>query len=72
MPTDAMVEAAIWMLRRLDTEAEMDWPGGYEIERIHREAREALAVLAQSVDAAPPEYREMLARNYVRVLAERP
>lgn len=71
MNQDTEIEAAVWTLRRLDTEAEMGWPGGYDPERAHREAGEAVGVLARSVDAAAPEYREMLARNYVRALAER-
>lgn len=71
MSQDAQVEAAVWTLRRLDVEAEMGWLGGYDAERVRREATEAVATLARSVDAAPPEYREMLARNYVRALAER-
>ena len=65
------VEAAVWTLRRLDTEAEMGWLGGYDPERVRREAGEAVGVLARSVDAAPLAYRDMLARNYVLALAER-
>jgi len=71
MPTDAEVEAAVWTLRRLDVEAEMDWPGGYDPERVRREAGDAVAVLAGSVDASLAEYRAMLARSYARALAER-
>mgnify|MGYP001581139634 FL=1 len=71
MNEDTQVEAAVWTLRRLDTEAEMGWPGGYDAERVRLEALEAVGVLARSVDAAGLAYREMLARNYVRALAER-
>lgn len=71
MPTDTAVEAAVWTLRRLDTEAELGWPGGYDPERVRREADEALAVLARSVDAAPAAYQTALARAYVQALAER-
>ena len=71
MKEDATVEAAVWTLRRLDVEAEMGWPGGFAVERVRREAGEAARVLVRSVNAAPQEYQEMLARNYVRALAER-
>ena len=69
--TDATVEAAVWTLRRLDVEAELGWFAGYEADRVRREAGEALAVLARSVDAAPVEYQAMLARGYVKAIAER-
>lgn len=64
-------EEATQRLRRLDIEAEQGWPGGYDPERVRLEAAEAVAVLAQSVDAAPPEYQAMLARGYVKAIAER-
>lgn len=65
------IEEAVHTLRRLDIEAEMGWPGGFDAEQVRWEAGEAVALLVRSVDAAPPEYQEMLARNYVRALAER-
>ena len=71
MLTDVTVEAAVWTLRRLDVEAELGWLEGYEAGRVRREAGAALAVLARSVDAAPADYQAMLARGYVKAIAER-
>ena len=64
-------EGAIDRLRKLDVEAEAGWPGGYDAERVRQEAGAAVAVLAISVAAAPAEYQAMLARGYVKALAER-
>ena len=68
---DREIEEAVWTLRRLDDEAERGWPGGYDAERVRREAGAAVAVLAASVAVAPAEYQAMLARGYVKALAER-
>ena len=68
---DREIEEAVWTLRRLDDEAERGWPGGYDAERVKEEAGAAVAVLTASVDAAPPAYQAMLARGYVKAIAER-
>ena len=62
------IEEAILTLHRLDAEARMGWPSGFEAERVGGEARAAVAVLAQAVERAPPAYQAMLARNYVRAV----
>jgi len=63
---DRRVEEAIHALRRLDDEARRGWSVRYDAERVRIEAGEAVAILAQSVDAAPEAYRELLARGYVK------
>jgi len=62
----SLIEHAIRILRRLDDEARRGWPAGYDAERVRVEAGEAVAVLAQSVDAAPEADQELLARGYVK------
>lgn len=65
-----LIAHAIRILRRLDDEARRGWPAGYDAEAVRREAREAVAVLAQSVDAAPEASRALLARGYVKEISQ--
>ena len=64
------IDEAILTLHRLDAEARMGWPGGFDAAGVLREAQHAVAVLAQSVERAPSAYQAMLARNYVRAVNE--
>ena len=65
---DREIDEVILTLRRLDTEARMGWPSGFDVAGVLRETHQAVALLAQSVERAPAAYQAMLARNYVRAV----
>ena len=55
---------AITTLRRLEAEASVGWPYGYQADEVARLATEAVTVLSAQVEAAPDppaEYRRILA-----------
>lgn len=57
-------EDAITTLRRLEAEASVNWPYGFDPDEVARLASEAVTVLSAQVEAAPDpgkEYRRIMA-----------
>ena len=58
------VDDAITTLRRLEAEASVNWPYGYQAEEVARLATEAVTILSAQVEAAAnpsTEYRRVMA-----------